>query len=548
MTSLPLTALDALRLRDFERTQLLALSTELEALAFLNRLLERFTPGISSKSAEATEDDGASLWTSERRWYHVLWLSFYPFLNWIVHFSGVMSYLSLRHPLLIFKMRLQILRWFFLLIAAPILATLSVLWNLLYYYTPGLIFLLMKGGAYVSITPDMTHNVDVGQALREMADPQIRQYSQAIAEFLLMVSAITYTRDSRGYARAETAYRRLAAKEGKPLPKGPILAEMPEESRRFVDMLRYSETILRQYAALVDLEASVISELDSGFGGPTASLFVSAAHSVMVVGVRGTNPFDAREILLDAAFEKVAADPDQFDFLHHSESEGYLHRGFYSSLFSLSNKTHFPALRIREAVMARAAILRSQDPAGRKVQLFITGHSLGAAIASILTATFSDLGPDIELRDTYLYGTPMSSNSRFCQAYRGEDVRNIWRVIDGGDFVTKIPPSLNVVRSDGGIGQMMDYDKALDGTIIDYSAIGHGVRYHFSGRNPEGFDDVEVICNLPICKTEAPVWWIRLLLLTPLRDIAEHSPRSYSVSLKRARAAMLQRISDSGHT
>lgn len=44
----------------------------------------------------------------------------------------------------------------------------------------------------------------------------------------------------------------------------------------------------------------------------------------------------------------------------------------------------------------------------RPVQLWVTGHSLGGALASLVFARYmrvpEDLGPDIVLRDAYTYG------------------------------------------------------------------------------------------------------------------------------------------------
>lgn len=51
-------------------------------------------------------------------------------------------------------------------------------------------------------------------------------------------------------------------------------------------------------------------------------------------------------------------------------------------------------------------ITEAQEP----VPLWVTGHSLGSALATLIYARFlqspDDLGPDIVLRDCYSYGTP----------------------------------------------------------------------------------------------------------------------------------------------
>lgn len=105
-----------------------------------------------------------------------------------------------------------------------------------------------------------------------------------------------------------------------------------------------------------------------------------------------------------------------------------------------------------------------------KIPLFVAGHSLGAALASLMFARLlrseSDLGEDIELRDCYTFGTPRIGNGDFAGAFEASlvspiDRSNIlWRVVDNQDVVCKVPPGL----AD---------DESLRGTLSSLSVLNY---------------------------------------------------------------------------
>lgn len=99
---------------------------------------------------------------------------------------------------------------------------------------------------------------------------------------------------------------------------------------------------------------------------------------------------------------------------------GACHEGFYSTLFpSQSSGTAVnPYRRICETVQAIAKELIDTGRATHndKIPLWVTGHSLGAALASILYTRFlfeqGDLGKHIELRDAFVYGCPRLGDAK----------------------------------------------------------------------------------------------------------------------------------------
>lgn len=263
-------------------------------------------------------------------------------------------------------------------------------------------------------------------------------------------------------------------------------------------------------------------------------------------------------------------------FVEHQKC--YAHQGFYSSLFPARDsqdqtwlrkdlKDLYPTKAILKALIAKAREIKANKPTLDKVPLWLTGHSLGAAIAALLFAHLStkteELQGLIELRDGYCFGTPMSTDHNFVKAfhqamqYGGSStstthgtnashvpVRQFWRIIDDGDFVTRLPPNLNVVQSDGGVGSLtsIDPDKTtLNGTILDYSSIGYGIKYSSNSTLPSGLPipNFQIKCGLPAVEVPGGlIDWLSNSKFSLLRIFLQHSPLQYQPNLRRARSAM----------
>ena len=74
--------------------------------------------------------------------------------------------------------------------------------------------------------------------------------------------------------------------------------------------------------------------------------------------------------------------------------------------------------RIRSHIRALAAKMRAENPTNSgRIPLWVTGHSLGSALAALIYARFmhepEDLGPDLVLRDSYVFGTPRLGDGDF---------------------------------------------------------------------------------------------------------------------------------------
>jgi pimeloyl-ACP methyl ester carboxylesterase len=134
-----------------------------------------------------------------------------------------------------------------------------------------------------------------------------------------------------------------------------------------------------------------------------------------VVAFRGTDKDDPRTLATD------------MDLLPESR-DGYLvHRGFSRALDQVWDAEVAPAL---------AAFLSSHPGA----PVFFTGHSMGAALATISVTRFP--GSACAL---YTVGSPRVGDDRFVRAVL-QKTRNVFRFVNCQDIVTQIPPEVLLER------------------------------------------------------------------------------------------------------
>ncbi|KAL8280699.1 hypothetical protein RQP46_007022 [Phenoliferia psychrophenolica] len=177
-----------------------------------------------------------------------------------------------------------------------------------------------------------------------------------------------------------------------------------------------SEARIRNQAEKVwDIRFEGISDLAST-GGPYASIFYSKEGSAkpwIALVFKGTSVDNYAEFLVDASITRTSGAA----FF----GAGTVHEGFYSDLFP-QNNGGADGCRIRSHIRVVAARLRSESPVNEgRIPLWVTGHSLGSALAALIYARFmhepDDLGPNIILRDSYVYGTPRLGDGEFASKF-----------------------------------------------------------------------------------------------------------------------------------
>lgn len=217
-----------------------------------------------------------------------------------------------------------------------------------------------------------------------------------------------------------------------------------------------------------------------------ATAFLIRSGNVGVLCFRGTEPSNAINFLTDASCRPI-------NFF----SMGKVHGGFFRNVSAV-----WPEL---------ASEVEAAMDSGLEA-LYITGHSLGAAMAVVAAATvfgdaeYVDWRPLI--RGVYTYGQPMVGDSEFARSCgRLEDI--VFRHVYGHDLVPRLPP-----RSAG--------------DFVHFGHEFHGGLDGWSPRSKLSTQLVSIAASLPIAGLawafqQLPlVSWIQLPL-----SVDDHSPNNY---------------------
>lgn len=255
---------------------------------------------------------------------------------------------------------------------------------------------------------------------------------------------------------------------------------------------------------------AVSMQVDPMFIRSTAHVVQSADGRVVVVCYRGTEPMSLINWLTDADVY-----PEKVRFAFPGSDEGYdVHAGFYRNV----RATRFEVLAMLERALAGRAVFKGGGAVPHPMQaLYVTGHSLGGAMAmllGIMLATDPAFAPLAErLRAVCTYGQPMVGSPGLAEACRQHPLlaQRVVRYVYRDDVVPHLPPK------DSG----------------DFAHVG--MEQRFDGRCWRDVDPTEQMSNL-VGLLEMPVAYLsrRLehLRRVPFRySMDDHLPHHYIAAL-----------------
>ncbi|CAG8660687.1 14918_t:CDS:2 [Dentiscutata erythropus] len=290
------------------------------------------------------------------------------------------------------------------------------------------------------------------------------------AELLLYTSALMGQRN--------TALVEEAQKEILELKKNPEKARS-EDIKKITKKLLESEAPIREEAKEFGLEFTSITECNV-VGGPYGGLYWSEKHNFIIVSFRGTDPLDLGEWLTDFSLQRV----DARSFLF-----GEAHYGFYTNLFtdntfsSAKSVKQCPALRLVDAIRSRANEIYKRT--AQPVNLWVTGHSLGAALATLFYARILQsptcLGDKVDIRDGIPFAPPLVGDSDFASGFQSlmnQQInynKNFWRIVNDNDIVPRYPLGFHVPN----LGHFLSKIN-----LLNYINVGDEVRFYQDGSKP----------------------------------------------------------------
>jgi len=195
--------------------------------------------------------------------------------------------------------------------------------------------------------------------------------------------------------------------------------------------------------------------VDPMFIRSTAHVVQSADGRVVLVVYRGTEPMSLVNWLTDA---DVYPEKVRFD-IPGATGEPTVHAGFYRNV----RATRFEVLTMLQRAAAGRSVLEDGASLDHPMQaLYLAGHSLGGAMASLLAVmlasdpAFASLAERLRLVATF--GQPMVGSpdlARACQAVLGDRVvRYVYR----DDVVPHLPPK------DSGVFEHFGIERGFDGS------------------------------------------------------------------------------------
>ncbi|TQN33560.1 triacylglycerol lipase [Haloactinospora alba] len=142
--------------------------------------------------------------------------------------------------------------------------------------------------------------------------------------------------------------------------------------------------------------------------------YVAASEDMVVLAFRGTEPAEIRDWLSDANAPMV---PDE-------SGTGNVHMGFHQALDAV-----FP--RVLDAL----AELHTDEKS-----LWVTGHSLGGALAMLAAARLCFDEPGILADGLYTFGQPRTCDAALADAFDEEFQGRSFRFVNNNDIVPQVPP------------------------------------------------------------------------------------------------------------
>eukprot|EP00164_Ancoracysta_twista_P003662 GFYU01004904.1.p1 GENE.GFYU01004904.1~~GFYU01004904.1.p1 ORF type:complete len:1060 (-),score=260.03 GFYU01004904.1:302-3481(-) len=161
--------------------------------------------------------------------------------------------------------------------------------------------------------------------------------------------------------------------------------------------------------------------------------FVAKKGPNVVVSFRGSKGFNnyLTDVSVMTREIKEIAASIPVDGVKRTGQE-YCHSGFFAAYKSLREKLF-------------ASIKSAQGDDFGSGTLFITGHSLGGALATLLSADMAAMNTPVVC---YTFGSPRVGNHAFAKFYDAL-VPNTYRVVFDGDFVAGVPKFVNMYKHVG---------------------------------------------------------------------------------------------------
>ncbi|XP_019449987.1 PREDICTED: uncharacterized protein LOC109352451 isoform X1 [Lupinus angustifolius] len=186
------------------------------------------------------------------------------------------------------------------------------------------------------------------------------------------------------------------------------------------------------HPSFIKSEFEKICFLDNQITDTQVAIWRDSTRRRLVVAFRGTEQTQWKDLRTDLMIQLTGLNPERIG--GDIKQEVQVHSGFLSA---------YDSVRTRIIAVIKLSIGYVDDDFDplQKWQVYVTGHSLGGALATLLALELSS--SQIAKRGAisitmYNFGSPRVGNRRFAELYN-ERVKDSWRVVNHRDIVPTIP-------------------------------------------------------------------------------------------------------------
>ncbi|XP_012570414.1 uncharacterized protein [Cicer arietinum] len=186
------------------------------------------------------------------------------------------------------------------------------------------------------------------------------------------------------------------------------------------------------HPSFIKSEFEKICFLDTASTDTQLAIWRDSVRRRLVIAFRGTEQTQWKDLVTDLMLVPAGLNPERIggDF----KQEVQVHSGFLGA---------YDSVRTRIISMIRLAIgyVDDQSEFIHKWHIYMTGHSLGGALATLLALELSSnqLAKRGAISITmYNFGSPRVGNKRFAEVYN-EKVKDSWRVVNHRDIIPTVP-------------------------------------------------------------------------------------------------------------
>ncbi|KAK3144297.1 hypothetical protein QOZ80_4AG0311170 [Eleusine coracana subsp. coracana] len=217
-----------------------------------------------------------------------------------------------------------------------------------------------------------------------------------------------------------------------------IDAQKAEDMRR---LFASAETAMEAWAMLatslgrnsfIKSDFEKICFLDNVSTDTQVAIWRDSSRRRLVVAFRGTEQSKWKDLRTDLMLVPAGLNPERLggDF----KQEVQVHTGFLSAYDSVRN-------RIMSLIKCAIGYQDEEDAETIRWHVYVTGHSLGGALATLLALELSSsqMAKNGAIFVTmYNFGSPRVGNRKFAEIYN-EKVKDSWRIVNHRDIVPTVP-------------------------------------------------------------------------------------------------------------